>query len=422
VRQFAYGRSGEWLYGGLRKLKLPPAKALPDGESPFRLPVDWKEQSRENGRAFPFLGKWEIPYGDGEKGTKVLFTAFRTKFHSHGRTLFDGYFEKVKASHRFTEEHKKEIQKNAFTCRERSLVFHLAWEGDKVQVVYYPGRIQFKGGAREHMGKWLPRAHWRFRQGIRTDHALIQDSHGLLAILNGVFDKSDNFVTWNKRGKMRYGGFGYDFTILMEPQPEMATCATYEDGTLRIGAWRGLPDKRAIRTFVQNRFMVIEDGKPAKDADPDAFREFCDNIARGYLFTDRNGRVGYLWSLYTPANVLVPIALELGVKDMMLTDIHAPLSCILSDPAGPLAFKDWRDHFNRSFDFVPNFFRLSAWQASLTWLSEALQSRIQTHYPQEAFKLGREDYFALFLKGSPEALRVSRPRVSATASMATPGE
>ncbi len=64
----------------------------------------------------------------------------------------------------------------------------------------------------------------------------------------------------------------------------------------------------------------------------------------------------------------------------------------------------------RSFDLVPNFFKLSPLKSSIAWLSEALQSRIQTHYSKEAFELGTEAYFGVFMRGSPEAKRVREVR------------
>jgi len=145
--------------------------------------------------------------------------------------------------------------------------------------------------------------------------------------------------------------------------------------------------------------MVIEKGKPAKDADPNAFFEFHDNIARAYLFTDKYGRIGYLWTLYTPPNVLVPLALQMGIRDMMLLDIHSPISCSMADPKGPLVFDSFRDYMKRSFDLVPNFFKMTGLKSSLTWISTALQSRIQTQYALEAFREGTEDYFGVFSEG-----------------------
>lgn len=411
IRQFAYGRSGEWLYKGLRNLRLPKARSVGPSEFPFDLAVDWKGQFESNGKAFPFLGLWRTDYSDGEGKASALFAAFRSKYHEDGPVLFDAYFKWVLGSKRFTDAQKREIRRNDFTMRERSLIFGLSYEVSKVQWAYYPGKIMFMGGDREHMGTWLPNVHWRVRQGIRTSHALIQDPRGLLALMNGTFDKSDNFVKWDPKGPMRYGGFRHEFITMMRPQASMATFALYGDGHVELGTYRDLPSKESIRTFVQNRFMVLENGKLAKDSDPDAFFSFHDNIARSYLFTDGSGHIGYLWSLYTPVQVLAPIALKMGIRDLMLLDIHSPLSCSVADPAGPLKFSGWKDYMERSFDLVPNFFRLSTLQASLAWISEALDSRIQTHYPQEAFKLGTEDYFAVFLRNAPEAQGVQKPRV-----------
>jgi hypothetical protein len=51
---------------------------------------------------------------------------------------------------------------------------------------------------------------------------------------------------------------------------------------------------------------------------------------------------------------------------------------------------------------------MSSLKASLSWVSLAMNSQIQTPYAQEAFQMGSEDYFAIFLKDSPEAQRVQK--------------
>jgi hypothetical protein len=154
--------------------------------------------------------------------------------------------------------------------------------------------------------------------------------------------------------------------------------------------------------------MVMENGEKGKDEFPDAFCGFYDNIARSYLFTDKRRRIGLIWALYTPPSVLVPLAKELGIDNLMLLDIHSPVATTFSNPEGPYYYSGFRDYMKRSFDLIPNFFRLYPLRSTIVWLSRALQSGIQTHYVLEAFKNGDEDYFALFLKGSPEAERVEK--------------
>ncbi len=407
LRQFAYGKSGEWLYESLQTIHLPKTRPLRLTERRFTLPVDWNLQTRENKEGFPFSSLRAVDYSLNSKSATAYLAGFKTKYYSNAGNLFDQYENRLKISKHLTSGQKKIILEQDDQMRDRSMVFYLAFKRTQVQFVYYPGKIQFKGGDRDHMEKWLTDVPEDIRKGVRKDYALIQDSHGLLSIFNGTFESIDNFVKWNEPGgARRYGGLGYDFTTLKEPQDEMATFALYKKGRVALGTYKNLPQKEEIRTFVQNRFMVIENGKLAKDADPDAFCEFHDNIARSYLFTDKYNRIGYIWTMYTPANVLAPIALKMGIENMMLLDIHAPVSCSIADPAGPLVFSTWRDYMNRSIDLVPNFFKLSPMKSSITWLSTALQSRIQSHYSKEAFELGSESYFGVFLRGSPEAKRM----------------
>ena len=410
LRNFAYGKSGEWLYESLSKINIPGLRPPRSGDKTPLLPVDWKSQALDNKKGFPLFKPSALDYHEGSTSATALLAGFRTKFHSAGPKLFDDYFLSVPGSKWLTPKQKKEILDHKTILRERSMVFYLSYDLKDVQPIYYPGKLRFEGGARSGVKKWLPGTPKEIKEGKRTDQGLIQSSQGLLGIFNGTFDTIDNFARWSDHEPMRYGGFGYDSKVLMEPQPEMATFAQYEDGHIALGTYSKLPNKVRLKTFIQNRFMVIENGALIADSDPNAYCSFYDDIARSYLFTDKNGRVGYLWSIYTPANVLAKLALGMGVKDMMLLDIHSPVSCVLSDAASPLQYGDYQDYMRHSHDWVPNFFRLSPLKRTLTWISAAINSRIQTHYVMEAFKGGTEAYFALFLKGSPEARRARGSR------------
>jgi hypothetical protein len=407
IRQIAYGKSGDWLYEGLYRLDMPPGRPLFEKDWPFRIPIAWLQQAAENKDRLPLFEPCAVDYHSTSGSATAVLAGFRTKFHPDTPGWFSAFFDHVKSVRRFSKAQKKEFAKHADRMRERSMVFYLAFEPGQVQWAYYPGMIQFRGGDRKNLKSWLPGTPEGIQKGTQRDYALIQDSNGLLGILNGTFDHVDNFVWCNPDpAKVQYAGFGYDGKIMMKPQDRMATFALYQDGAVRLGTYAALPDKEKIHTFVQNRFMVVENGKAAKDADPDAFFNYDDDIARSYLFTDRSGRVGFLWTLDTPPEVLAPLAIEMGVENMMLLDIHSPIYASLSDPAGPLVFSGYRDYSKRSYDLVPNFFKMSIWKATLAWVSLAIDSQIQTPYAQEAFRLGTEDYFAVFLKDAPEAKRV----------------
>ncbi len=407
VREYAYGKSGEWLYESLSKLHWPKTRVLGPGERPFKLAVDWARQAKDNKEGFPFLYPSAVEFTAVSPPLTATLSCFAVKYHDRGGVLFDDYFRKVETTPFLKPKAKALIRQQADLMKERAMVFYSAFDENRVQLVYYPGKIRFKGGVRKHIVGWLPGVREDEKSLLKNDYALVQNSQGLLALFNGVFDVSDNFVWWNQDPeKRRYGGFQYDWRPFLPPQPELATLAFYEGGRMAMGTYANLQEKDKIRTFVQNRFMVIEKGNPGKDAFPDAFCGFYDNIARSYLFRDRQGRIGFLWTLYTPPSVLVPLALEMGIEDLMLLDIHSPVAATISDPVGPYQYSDFRDYMKRSFDLVPNFFRLYPLRSGLVWLSRALKSGIQTHYVLEAFQNGDEGYFGLFLNGSPEAKRV----------------
>lgn len=399
LRQWAYGKSGDWLYQGLPRLEYPPARLLAPGEQPFHLPLAWIRQAAENKGRLPLFEPCALDYRSASVTVTAYLASFRTQYHPDAEGWFDAFFKEVRVSPRFSRRWKREFAKNEARMRERSMISYLAFEPGKVRLAYYPGAIQFKGGFRKRLEHWLPATPPGIRRGNDKSYALIKDSRGLLAILNGTFDRSDNYTKCHSDPSLdRFGGFGFRGKAYLPPQNAMATCAIYRDGRVRLGTYAALPRKKEIGAFVQNRFMVVENGKPGKDADPDAFFNYYADIARSYLFLDREGRLGFIWTLDTPPNVLVPIALEMGVKDMMLLDIHSPIYASVADPAGPLTFTDGRDYTRRSFDLVPSFARLSSLGACLTWISTAVQSRIQTDYPDEAFRVGNEDYFAVFIK------------------------
>jgi hypothetical protein len=409
LREYAYDKSGEWLYESLSRIHWPKTRALTREERPFQIPVDWKKQAAENKEGFPYLYPCAVDYSANTPPAIAVMTCYRIKYYSHAKKFFDDYLQRITTAKCLGPKSKGIIFQQAEMMRDKAMVFYASFDQAQVQCVYYPGIRQFKGGYRHQLGKWLPGITSDEKEFKKTDYALIQNSKGLLGIWNGTFDREDNFVWWNKDAvKRRYAGLQYDGRSLLPPQPEMATFALYEGGRTVLGTYQNLPNKGEITTFVQNRFMVMENGKPGKDEFPDAYCSFYDNIARSYLFTDKHHRIGVIWTLYTPPSVLVPLAQEMGIENMMLMDIHSPVAATFSDPEGPYEYDGFRDYMKRSFDLVPNFFRLYPLRSSIVWLSKALQSRIQNHYVLEAFRNGFEDHFALFLKGSPEAQRVEK--------------
>ncbi len=414
-RGYFYKKAGEWLYEGLSKIRIPHPRRLTRRERPFILHVDWARQARANKRGFPLAAPCAVDFKANSPAATAVYAGFRVKYHAGGKKYFKRFLARVKGFKGLGPRGKKLLLDNGGLMRERAMVFYLSFDQAQARCLYYPGKIQFKGGDRTHMGEWLPMATREERNGGKTDYALIQDSTGLLGILNGIFDRVDNVVNWGVPEKqMRYAGFRFDSRTFLPPQPEMATFTLYQDGHMALGTYRKLPDKKKIKTFVQNRFMVVENGKPGPDEYPNAFCSFYDDVARSYLFTDKHHRFGVIWTLYTPPSVLAALSREMGIKNMMLLDIHAPIAASFADPAGPYQFKSYKDYVKRSFDLIPNFYRLDAIRSSLAWISKAVNSGIQTNYPAEAFSNGEAGYFAVFLRGSPETQKASSPQPTVT--------
>jgi hypothetical protein len=276
--------------------------------------------------------------------------------------------------------------------------------------VYYPGERQFHGGNSTNH-PWLPDTPEPIRQGRQSDFKRIQDAEGLLAIFNGTFMKKDNFSLY-RNNRCKYGGFGFDFRTMMEPEPGMATAAIYEDGEVRLGAYANLPEKDGIRMFVQNKYMVLENGKYGRDASPPHFTRYADMIARSYLFKHKNGMVGYMWTMYLPPQIAAKLAKDMGIRDMMILDIHSTIGCLVSIPGRKHVFSSHDEFRKGSFNFVPVFEDQSGVTRSLMTVSKVIQRRIQPDFRREAFQGGEEGYFAVFLDGSPETVRIRQTRIA----------
>jgi len=401
LRDKAYAAAGEGFIRCLKGARFPSSGPL-GGPEPFLLDIDWKRQADENLDAFPYCGWSALDYGSGTVGA---YTIFNLKYLAGTTEWFDYYFSKIPTMKYLKDPERRKIMDNESEIRNKSLVFFLAFRSERVRFVFYPGDRLFHGGLSTR-NPWLSSAPDAIREGRRTDHKLIQSGNGLVAIMNGTFLREDNFSLFTNN-ECRFGGFGFDFRPMEEPEPGMGTVAIYGDGALRLGSWRNLPDRDNIRIFVQNKYMVLEDGRYGRDASPPHFTRFDDMIARSYLFRHSDGWTGYMWTMNTPPQVAARLARDMRVRDMIILDIHSTIGCQVSVPGAPPACTSHEDFRSRSFNFVPLFDDATPLMRSAMAVARAIRKRIQPDYRLQAFRYGEESYFAVFLEGSPEAARIS---------------
>lgn len=404
LRDVAYLASGSGFFYALKGHRFPFTGGKPVA-GPFPLPVDWQRAARDNPGHLPLQDWTGLDYGCAQAAVAVL--AVR---HLPGSDAwFDAYFDRVRKCDHLSRSQKRKIAANVPLIRARSTVFIVSFDEATAQLVYYPGQILFRGGADRKLGKWVKGTPPDIRKGLRSDYCRLGSSQGLMAILNGTFSRVDNEGEW-LGDRFARGGFGYDFREYYEPSPEMGTAAIYQDGSFRLGTLKSLPHRDRIRTFAQNRFMVVEDGKPGRDARARRFVRYHDQFARAYLFRDGRGHFGYVWTLDVPQDVMADLAIRLGIRDLLMTDIHSTVHCTLSDPGSPLSFADEKDYGRRAIDFVPVFEDCSKALAPLVGLSRLVHKNIQSPYVYEAFRGAWDDFFAVFTKDAPEAKRMQARR------------
>jgi len=404
IRERAYAAAGIGFLHCLSQTRWPSSGLL-TARPPMAFNVDWKKQASGNPDGYPYCKWTSLDYGTGPA---AIYTAFNMKFLRGNEDWFNQYFSKIPTLRYLKKAEISKIQDNERVIRDQSLVFIMCFSPLLTRFAYYPGDLLFHGG--ESMkGPWLKNTPENIKNGRRTDHKVFADAGGLVAIINGTFIHHDNYSLYG-RGGFRFGGFGFNFRAIAEPQAEMATAAIYGDGTLRMASYRNLPKPENIRLFVQNKFMILEDGQYGRDASPPHYTRYDDMIARSYLFRHETGVYGYMWTINLPPQIAAKLAHDAGIKDMMILDIHSPISCQVSGPGSYPSFQGWKDFKAKSFNFVPVFSDESAIGRSLVSLSRALQKEVQFDYRRIAFSTGEKDHFAVFLKDAPEAVRFRSPR------------
>ena len=415
VRARAYAAAGIGFYRCLQGVRFPSSGPLAAAK-PFDFDIDWERQAAGNTDRLPYTPWSTLDWG---QGPAAVYTAFNVKYLRGSGDWFNQYFGGIGRLKYLTPAEIRKIRENETDIRGHSIVFFLGFYPEKAQLVYYPGDLSFHGG--ESIGDpWLAATPDDIREGRRTDHKVIQYPEGLLAIMNGTFIKHDNFSLF-RNDDCGFGGFGFDFRPVMVPERGMATAALYEDGSLKLGTFRNLPRRDRIRMFVQNKYMVLENGEYGRDASPPHFARYDDMIARSYLFVHSDGFFGYLWTMNLPPQVAAVLARTMRIRDMMILDIHSPISCQVARPGRLVACRSADEFKARSFNFVPVFEDESAVLKGLVAVSRVLRKGVQFDYRREAFGWGRQGYFAVFQECAPESQRVRQPRSLHAGRGANPG-
>lgn len=203
---------------------------------------------------------------------------------------------------------------------------------------YLPGHVQFR-----ELPDGSERGYLRDRKEMviipevgdkAKDYTAIPeaDKDKVFAVFNGAFWQQDNWVSRAPGEERHWAGTKVEGVEVLPADPDMATVAIYEDGTVRIGSYKNLPDKDNIKTLRQNLYPLLEQGKVGLGVERNPYRRFRDDIVGSYLATDKDGNVSYLFANFMPQDVAARLAQELGFTDLMLLDVHSVVHCDIAKP------------------------------------------------------------------------------------------
>ncbi len=386
IRDAAYATFGAGMYHAMKGREFPLSGNI-KGKDLFYIKIDWKKMTEENREKFPYTDTAEIDYGK----TKALVKVFNAAYAEGMDAEFDSYFNYIKATENLPEKQRQKIADKEDEIRERSIFYLAAFPQKGARLAYYPGQNYYRGGTSPRLGKWAEGVTQTVRDGSDTRHCKLQDSTGLLAIVNGTFYRQD----------AGSAGYGFDHGVMFPPQDGMATVAIYDDGAVKMGEYGNLPEKEKINTFAQNRYMILEKGKAGTGLAPKKFIKFTDNIIRSYLFLKGGDYIGYIWTTYMPQEAAAKLASDMGITDMMVLDLHSVINCVMAKPAKEHVYSSGNDFRKKSFNFVPSFRDMKLYYAAMK-ASEFAGRPIQDDAVYCLFSGTPNDLFALFLK-DPQA-------------------
>ncbi len=387
VRDAAYASFGASMYHAM-KGRVFPVSSKVKGKGPFYIEVDWEKMRGNNIDSFPYTPLSYIDYGE----TKALLTVFNVSFMDGIDGDFNRYFNAVKDTPFLPKNERDKIMKYEPGIRAKSIFYLVAFPLKDVRLAYYPGENYYRGGTSPKLGKWAEGVSETVKNGADTSHCRVQDPAGLLAVFNGTFYRLDS-------GK---AGCGFNHNVMFAPADGMATVAIYDDGSMKMGAYENLPEKEKISTFTQNRYAILENGKPAAGYYPKKFIKYTDNIIRSYLFMKGGEYAGYIWTTYMPQEIAAKTALNMGITDMMLLDIHSVINCAVAKSGEKLTYAAGDEFRKKSFTFVPTFKNIRRFYLALK-ASELVGRPIQDDAVYCLFDRSPNDIFAFFLKKPPEA-------------------
>jgi hypothetical protein len=207
----------------------------------------------------------------------------------------------------------------------------------KMQVVVYPTaqfQAQFFPGTTiltHEIGSMTkgPIAGTRGNIKLKSSYSKVPKELGQVAgVFKGTFDNVDCV-----RGG-RLPGLIVDGQTVDAPLDELATFATYTDGTTKIAAYSKLP-KAGVVMLRQNEYPTLEDGQLTTSGSyPAGWNRFEDDIMRSYMFMSADGKyIGYVFTNFTHPSFIAKVIQKLNFSDMMILDIHPAIGAGAAKPA-----------------------------------------------------------------------------------------
>lgn len=274
--------------------------------------------------------------------------------------------------------------------KQKAKMHAVVYSADQFRAQFFPGTTLLT--QQDGMMKGAKLGYVRGAIRMKPSYSRVTKEYGQVA---GVFKATfDNFDCVREG---RFPGMIIDGQTIDAPLANLATLATYNDGSFRIAPYSKLP-REGIQMLRQNEFPVLENGElNIAGAYPVRWNRFEDNIMRSYMFMSADGKYfGYVWTNYAHPSFLAKVMKKLGFSEMMLMDIHP---AFVAGVRKPINRGDAVPEFfsNGSYPLVPLESEVISWGISAVAQLARGGAEIQWNYKSAASGTPN-DFMAVFMK------------------------
>ncbi|MBI2629190.1 hypothetical protein HYW74_03850 [Candidatus Pacearchaeota archaeon] len=274
------------------------------------------------------------------------------------------HYSELKVRKVYTDEELK-------TILERSKVHIVLFPMDQFELRYHPGSSLLIHENGDHLGGGLksPRGDVKLKQ--EYTRVKKEDLEKLVGVFNGTYHNEDTIKIVD--GKKRRAGLIVDGEIIDKPIEDIATIAFYQDGSFKIDNFNSLPDKEKIQFLRQNEYLLLHNGEIVENgAYPRIWNRYNDEILRSYIATTKDEKnFAYVWTTFCPTAIFAQAMQKIGLKELMMIDIHPVIAAILASPRNTQ--EDNQVTFSResSYNFVPDEAKV------INWVTRTIATKIK---------------------------------------------